>query len=259
MAPGHGHFVWYELMTTDQEAAIRFYGDVVGWTARDAGMPGMAYALLSSAGDDICGVMDLPETARAMGAPPSWIGYVGVDDVDVAAASVAAGGGQVYRAPEDIPGIGRFAVVADPEGAVFALFRGAGEMPPRNPAQRPGLVGWHELMAADRERAFAFYEGQFGWAKDTAVDMGPLGVYQIFNYGSGADGVGGMMTRPPGVTASFWIYYFTTDDITAAEARVIAGGGRIINGPMEVPGGVHIFQAQDPQGAVFAMVGPKRG
>ncbi|WP_127090359.1 VOC family protein [Aquabacter cavernae] len=252
-----GTFVWYELMTTDTEAANRFYADAVGWQTRDAGMPGMAYTLLSSGGDDIAGIMELPENARAMGAPPSWIGYVGVDDVDAGAASVAAGGGQVYRAPQDIPGIGRFAIVADPEGAVFALFQGDGEMPPRNPAMRPGLVGWHELLATDPERAFAFYSGQYGWAKDQAIDMGPLGTYQLFTYGGGSEGVGGMMARPPGVPVSFWTYYFTTDDIVFAEARVIAGGGRIINGPMEVPGGVHIFQALDPQGAVFAMVGPK--
>lgn len=259
MGPEHGRFVWYELMTTDMAAAIRFYEQVVGWSARDAGMPGMAYTLLSSAGDDIAGLMDLPQAARDMGAPPSWIGYVGVDDVDLGAASVAAGGGKVYRAPEDIPGIGRFAVVADPQGAVLALFKGDGEMPARNPAMRPGLVGWHELLAEDRERAFDFYSAQFGWRKDQGIDMGPLGIYQLFAYDGAAEAIGGMMTRPPGVPASFWIYYFTTDDISAAEARVVAAGGRVINGPMEVPGGVHIFQAEDPQGAVFAMVGPKVG
>lgn len=258
MGPTHGHFVWYELMTTDMAAATRFYGEVVGWKARDAGMPGMAYTLLASGSDDIAGLMDLPQSARDMGAPPSWIGHVWVDDVDLGAASFAAGGGQVYRAPEDIPGIGRFAIVADPQGAVLALFKGEGDMPPRDPTPRPGLVPWHELLAEDREAAFAFYAGQFGWRKDTGIDMGPLGTYQMFGYAGGGEAIGGMMTRPPGVPASFWMFYFSCDDITSAQARVTSSGGQIINGPMEVPGGMHIFQALDPQGAVFAMVGPKK-
>lgn len=254
----HGTFVWYELMTTDMAAAETFYKDVVRWQARDSGMGGMAYTILSAPGGDIAGMMTLPEEARQMGAPPSWIGYVAVDDVDTAAASFASAGGKVYREPSDIPNIGRFAVVADPQGAVLAVFKGEGEMPAQpDPKANTGVAGWHELLADDRETAFAFYSAQFGWEKDQGLDMGDLGIYQLWKYKGGKDAVGGMMTRPKEAPVPFWLYYFTCDDIEAAKGRVTAGGGQILNGPMEVPGGVWIFQAMDPQGAIFAMVGPK--
>ncbi|TCT03210.1 VOC family protein [Aquabacter spiritensis] len=259
MADHRGKFVWYELMTTDMPAAQAFYTHVVGWEARDAGMPDMAYSLFSSQGTEIAGLMVLPDQAREMGAPPSWIGYVAVDDVDIGAASFAAAGGKVYRAPSDIPGIGRFAIVADPQGVVLALFRGEGDMPPMpDPSQTPGVVGWHELLTGDGAAAFDFYSGQFGWEKDQGMDMGALGLYQLWRYAGATEAAGGMMTRPPMVPASFWMFYFTCDDIDAAMARVGAGGGQVVNGPMEVPGGAHIFQAMDPQGGVFAMVGPKK-
>ncbi|MEP9378815.1 VOC family protein [Aquabacter sp. CN5-332] len=255
----HGTFVWYELMTTDMAAAEGFYKNVVGWDTRDSGMPGMSYTLLSTGGSDVGGIMTLPDQAKQMGAPPSWIGYVAVDNVDTAAAAYAAGGGKIYRDPSDIPTVGRFAIVADPQGAVLSLFKGEGEMrPPLDPMATLGAVGWHELLTEDREKAFTFYSGQFGWEKDTAMDMGEMGIYQLWKYAGDSNAIGGMMTRPPGVPASFWMFYFTCDDIDAAQGRVTAGGGQVVNGPMEVPGGAWIFQAMDPQGAMFSMVGPRK-
>ncbi|MGQ9371345.1 VOC family protein [Azospirillum sp. ST 5-10] len=264
MSSVQGRFVWYELMTTDATAALAFYRDVVGWDGRDAGMPGMAYTILSAGEAAIGGLMDLPEEARAAGARPGWIGYVAVDDVDAAAAAVTAGGGAVHRAPADIPGVGRFAIVADPGGAVFALFVGGPcdgpaaappVAPPAAPMGRPGHVGWHELYAADREAAAAFYAGLFGWTKGDALDMGPLGIYQLF--ARDGETLGGMMTRPDSVPAPFWLYYVQVAGIDAAADRVWAGGGRILLGPQEVPGGAWIVQCLDPQGAIFALVGPR--
>ena len=115
-------FVWYELMTTDRAAAEAFYRAVVGWEiqACDGGMP---YSIANAGGRPAAGIMDLPEEARAAGMPPAWVGYVGVADVDAAADEVREAGGAVHREPADIPGIGRFAVVADPQGAVFAVIK----------------------------------------------------------------------------------------------------------------------------------------
>lgn len=257
MAISHGSFVWYELMTTDAAAAEAFYRDVVGWKTRDAGMPGMAYTLLEVAGAPVAGLMTLPAEAAQSGARPGWIGYVAVDDVDAAAKSFAAAGGTIYRAPDDIPGIGRFAVAADPQGAVICLFRGSGDMgPPAPPAGTPGTIGWHELMATDWQPAFDFYAAQFGWTKAEAHDMGPMGLYQLF--AKDGETVGGMMTKPAEVPVAYWGYYFNTEAIDAAAARVTAAGGKILFGPMEVPGGSWVVQGLDPQGAVFALVAPKR-
>ncbi len=259
MTSMHGTFVWYELMTTDMAGAELFYKSVIGWDARDSGMSDMPYTLFSTGGTDIAGMMELPDQARQMGAPSSWIGYVAVDDVDTATASIAAGGGRIYRNPSDIPGIGRFSIVADPQGAIISLFKGDGDMGAvPDPMTTSGVVGWHELLTQERESAFTFYSGQFAWEKDQGIDMGPMGIYQLWKYAGSAKAAGGMMTRPPGVPVSFWLYYFTCDDIDAAQSRVTAGGGQILNGPLEVPGGAWVFQAMDPQGAMFAMVGPRK-
>lgn len=244
-----GRFVWYELMTTDTEAATAFYSDVVGWGARDSGMPGFDYTIFTAADSDTGGMMKLPPGAQQ----PGWIGYVHTDDVDAAAARVAQAGGAVHRTAEDIPGVGRFAVVADPQGAAFVLFRPSTEMdgPPKPPGTM-GHAGWHELHAAEWQSAFAFYADQFGWTKDAAIDMGPMGTYQLFAAGGVA--IGGMMTRVEAMPS--WLFYFNVPDINAAVARVATGGGHVLSGPMEVPGGGWIIQCRDPQGAMFALLRP---
>jgi len=253
-----GKFVWCEYMGNDLEAAVDFYTGVVGWSAKDAGMGfGFAYEIVSTGSTMVAGMMDIPAEAKAMGARPGWLGYIWVEDVDKAAPKLTAVGGKVLKAPADIQGVGRFAVVADLEGAVFMLFRDAGGSPPPPPPPgTPGLIGWRELHAGDGAAAFAFYSGQFGWTKARDFDMGPMGVYHIFDSGHGD--MGGIFTKRPETPAPFWLYYFNVDAIDAAARRVAAKGGRIVNGPMEVPGGQWIVQGLDPQDAMFALVAPKR-
>jgi uncharacterized protein len=249
-------FVWYELMTTDTAAASAFYSKVIGWSAKDAGMPGMTYTIFSAGDASVGGMMDLPDMVRQSGGGPSWIGYVGVDDVDASAAAVTKTGGAVYRQPDDIPGVGRFAIIADPQGAVLALFKAAGGMSRPDAADGPGHGRWHELHTQDNTAAFAFYSKLFGWKKGDALDMGPIGVYQLFN--AGDEGLGGMMNNvPPAPPMPYWLYYFSVDSIEAAKKRVGAAGGEVLNGPHEVPGGAWIIQCLDPQGAMFALVGPR--
>ncbi|THK36057.1 VOC family protein [Ensifer sp. MPMI2T] len=256
MTGQHGKFVWYELMTTDTKAAQTFYENVIGWRGSDAGMPGIEYTLLSVGDRHVAGLMTMPEGALDMKIPPAWLGYVAVDDVDAAAAKLTADGGNVHRAPDDIPGVGRFAIVSDPHGAVFALFKGTSEEPPALDQMAAGNVGWHELMAGDLDTAFPFYSNLFGWTKDQAMDMGDMGTYQIFAW-SGTP-IGGMMTRPKDVPAPYWLYYFNVEALDSAIERAKAGGAKIVLEPMEVPGGSWIVQCIDPQGALFALVAPKR-
>jgi predicted enzyme related to lactoylglutathione lyase len=247
------NFVWYELMTSDAKAAEAFYTWVVGWTAKDAGQTGMAYTLLSAGDTPVAGLMALDKEACDAGARPAWIGYIGVSDVDANAGRITRTGGKLHVPPTDIPNIGRFAMVSDPQGAVFNLFKPVSDMPaaPADPAT-PGTIGWHELMAADGEKAFAFYADLFGWTKDEAIDMGAMGRYQLF--AAGGPAIGGMMTKPAEVPAPFWGYYFQVDAVGAALERLKAAGGAVINGPMEVPGGSWIVQGIDPQGAMFSLV-----
>ena len=251
-----GQFVWYDVMTTDVPAAKTFYEQVIGWEGRDSGMEGAQYTLFSAGSAMVGGLMPIPDDAKKMGAGPCWTGYVAVADVDQGVQRVKQLGGMVHRAPADIPGVGRFAVVADPHGAVFILFKGQGEAPPTPPDGTHGHVGWHELRAGDGESDFAFYVEMFGWMKLDAMDMGAMGKYLIFSTGGGP--AGGIMTKTPDMPMPFWLYYFNVDAIDAAAARVKKGGGKVVNGPMEVPGGSWIVQCVDPQGAMFALVAPKK-
>jgi uncharacterized protein len=245
------NFGWYELMTTDTAAAGAFYSNVVGWTTREVGAPPMPYTTFEVNGVGVAGMMTLPKDAGPM---PAWIGYIHVPDVDAAVDRVVAAGGKMHKEPTDVPGMLRFSVVIDPQGAAFILFTASPNMPtPERPAMgTPGTIGWHELMAVDGASAFDFYSGQFGWTKGEAHDMGPMGTYQLFDI----NGVpsGGMMTKPANLPAPFWSYYFQVDGIKAALDRVKAGGGTVVNGPAPVPGGSWILQANDPQGAFFCLV-----
>jgi len=255
MPDSPNRFVWYELLTTDPDAAKAFYGDVAGWTAQDVPMPGMTYTLLNVGDQQVGGLMATPPDALAMGVPPCWTGYVGVDDVDAAAGKAAGLGGSVQRPPDDIPGVGRFAIVADPQGAVFALFHSDQAAPEWAPPGTLGHFGWHELYADDVDKAFDFYAAMFGWRKDTAMDMGPAGTYQLFGIGERV--CGGIMKRPAAFPGCAWLYYVNVPDIDVAVARVKTGGGQIHNGPEQVPGGDWIVQAQDPQAAQFALLGKR--
>ncbi len=256
MVNSHGRFVWYELMTTDIKIAKAFYASVVGWGARDASMPGSAYKLFTIGNSPVAGLVNLPEDARRKSAAPHWIGYVGVEDVDAAVDRIKQLGGAVHVPPTDVPDISRFSVVADPQMATLALVKGrrSGQAQSAGP-DAPGRVGWHELLAADWEKAFAFYGELFGWEKADS-HVGVMGAYQGFS--AGGEPIGGMFTKPATLPLPFWLYYFNIDDIRAAAQRVEAGGGQILYGPTEVPGGRWIVHCTDPQGAIFGLLDRRR-
>jgi predicted enzyme related to lactoylglutathione lyase len=200
MPVGEGGFVWYEYMAGDDAAAVDFYTRVVGWRAEDSGMPGPRYTLLKAGDRPVAGVMTFPD---AKDWPIRWVAHIATSDVDAMAARVTQAGGAVHRPPTDIPGIGRFAVVADPQGASFMLFRAAGTPAPDLAPGTPGAFGWHELHTTDWQAAWAFYQGLFGWEKSQATDMGTMGLYQTFT----VNGVwaGGMLNEPA-APAPHWLF-----------------------------------------------------
>lgn len=250
----HGTPCWYELMTTDLEAARDFYAAVIGWGFSDAGMTGFRYLLANIGGSDVAGFM-LPPMPDAP--PPFWMVYLAVEDCAETARAIAASGGAVHKGPAEIPNVGQFAIVSDPQGAVFALLQplpgstGGGAFNPR----LPGHGNWHELQTPDQAAAQDFYGDMFGWEKTASMPMGDFGSYDIVA-ANGTD-LGGMMPLNTGVTRPFWLPYFGVGGIGAAMERITAQGGAVTNGPHEVPGGAHVVQATDPQGAAFALVGPK--
>ena len=246
-----GRFVWHELMTTDTEAAADFYGKVVGWsTQRWSG--DSEYTLFMTPSGPMAGLMLLPEEAKAMNVPPNWLSYIGTPDVDATAQLAAQLGGEVLRAPDDVPGVGRFAVLADPHGAAFGIM--TLESPsPDTPHIELGDFSWHELATSDWETAFDFYSDLFGWVKTESMDMGPgLGVYQM--YGWQGRTIGGMFNMPASAPGpSYWMPYAKIPDAKGAASAITRASGQVINGPMEVPGGDWITQGIDPQGAVFSV------
>ena len=247
-----GKFGWYELMTSDTAAAGKFYSSVVGWTTQDVGMPGMPYTTFNVDGVGITGMLTVP------GAPNMWVGYIHVDNVDAKVEEIVAAGGKLWRPATDVPGMLRFAVMSDPQGAAIVIFTSNPDMP--TPANRPapptpGTIGWHELYTTDIDGGFDFYNKLFGWTKLSDMDMGPMGLYRLFDEGDHKEmGDGGMMNKAPQMPVSCWGFYFCVESIKAAVKRVESGGGTVINGPMQVPGGGWIINGQDPQGAMFSLV-----
>ena len=254
MSDYRGSFCWYELMSPDTAASLSFYEPVVGWSA--APQPGgdPPYMVLLAGHVGVGGVMQLTPEMTAGGARPTWLGYIGVDDVDLYAERTVKAGGAVHKAPADIPGVGRFAMAADPHGAPFVLFKPStdGERLP-GVTTEPGYVAWRELLADDGPEAFDFYASVFGWTKVEAIDMGPMGVYQLFADRQDGEAVGGMMTRPPHTPTPVWNYYIEVESVDAAMVRLKAAGGTVLNGPHQVPGGKWIVQGADPQGATVCL------
>jgi predicted enzyme related to lactoylglutathione lyase len=244
-----GRFVWYELLTSDPKAAIAFYTETIGWKTQP--WENGDYTMWVGSQGPLGGTMKLPPEAAKMGAPPHWQANVGVADVDAAVAKAKKLGAKVYVEPQDIPKIGRFSVIADPQGATLSLFKGSEPMSLHDTGKH-GEFTWNELLTNDKEAAFKFYQELFGWEQMHLHDMGPMGTYLI--YGIGGKQLGGMFNKPKEMPMPpAFVYYIEVDDLDAALARAKAKGAAVLNGPMEVPGGARIVQLKDPQGAAFAM------
>ena len=240
-----GKFVWFDLMTPDTKAALAFYSQNLGF-GQQAWEGGMPYTMFKSGEETFGGVMELPKEAIDMGAPPHWLGYVGVDDLDASLARAAALGAKIYRGATDIPGAGRFGILADPTGATFAMFQSA------NPSGADlQAVAWVELMSTDPARAMAFYSELFGWVPTEAMDLGEMGTYQMF--GTKEHSFGGLQKSAPNMPMSAWAYYFAVDAAGARMAAATAAGSKVLYGPMPVPGNGFAGLLVDPQGAAFGV------
>jgi predicted enzyme related to lactoylglutathione lyase len=245
-----GRFVWYDLMTTDTKAAIGFYSEVVGWKTQE--FPGEGHYTMWLGGQGpLGGVMALPDEVKKMGVPPNWMANVEVADVDKTVARVRELGGRVHREPSNIPTVGRFAVIADPQGAAVSIFKPDNAMTGHDSTKHGEFV-WNELVTTDQTAAFAFYHEIFGWEKLLDHDMGPMGNYLI--YGRNGQQLGGMFNKPKEMPMPpSFIYYVQVDSLDAALACAKNMGAKVLNGPMEVPGGARIVQLMDPQGAAIAL------
>lgn len=246
-----GRPLWYELLTTDMKAAEKFYTAIVGWTvAPFDGSTGPYDMWMRPGGAPVGGVMKIPE---GMNFPPHWVMYVGVPKLEDAIARIQRLGGGMLSPVIEVPNVGRMQVMKDPQGALFAIHEPAPSSPdtPEAPPEL-GEVSWRELYTTDAAAAMKFYSELFGWRETQAMDMGPMGKYHIF--GRKWD-LGGMMNKPKEMAQvpPNWGLYFRVDDVDKGAERVKANGGRVLNGPMEVPGGDRVVNCMDPQGAAFAL------
>lgn len=247
---GTGRLTWYELLTTDMKAAEAFYTAVVGWSvAPFEGSPQPYDMWMRADGVPIGGVMSIPE---GMNFPPHWGMYVAVTNLDDAVRKIEQLGGQGLSPVIEVPNVGRFRTMLDPQGAAFSIHEPSG--PPTSLEAPPeiGDISWHELVTTDGEAALKFYTDFFGWTHTESMDMGPMGKYHMFGRGFP---LGGIMTKPAEMAQvpSHWNLYIRVPDVHEAAERVKANGGQILNGPMEVPGGDWIVNAMDPQGAAFSL------
>ena len=246
-----GRFIWHELVTTDPDAAAAFYSKVVPWKTQDSGMP--SYTLWMAGKTQVGGLTGLPDSAEA-GSPPHWIIYIATPDVDATVAEVERLGGKIVKEPADIPNMGRFAVLTDPQGATFAVYTPPGPPPEGSVGAKPGHgeFTWHELATTDAAAALDFYAELFGWEKGPSHDMGAMGTYHLINlYGAQA---GGAYNLQGNATPPHWLSYVQVADCTEATDVAKDAGARVLNGPLEVPGGSWITMLQDPQGGSFAVV-----
>lgn len=263
MANPPGSFIWYELMTTDANAAAKFYGAVVGWKIPEHPGPkspaGRDYrGIARSDGGSAGGVLQLTQDMQAHGAKPTWLPYLYVKDVDAASKAIVEEGGKVHLPKMSLP-VGDIAMVADPLGTPFYVMRPI--PPPGKPDAASDVFDpraaqharWNELASPDLARAKAFYAKHFGFEFREVMNMGPMGDYCFIDHGGVRLGAI-MQKRESGGVAS-WLIYFGVASAKQAKAAIEAGGGRILNGPHQVPGGDWIVTATDPQGAVFGCVG----
>jgi len=254
-----GDYIWYELMTPDPEGSKAFYDAVVGWNIGKAEEAYNGYRMIGADGGFAGGVLPLNAEMQQHGARPTWLGYIHVTDVDQSIKSIEQAGGKALMPATDIPNVGRIAMVADPQGAPFYVMK---PIPPEGRENEPSTVfspgkdgrcSWNELSTSDAVAARRFYGEQFGWTSDEFMDMGEHGEYRFFDHhGVRLGAVSGMMNQDQ---HPHWRYYFRVPSVSKAKETAEAKGGKVVMGPMEVPGGDHIIIGFDPQGAEFALVG----
>jgi predicted enzyme related to lactoylglutathione lyase len=258
-----GEFIWYELMSPDPVAAKAFYDQVVGWEIEAEPAGEMDYRMITRGdGGNAGGVLRLTDEMRTHGAQPMWLGYINVDDVDAEVAATEAEGGKALMPAFDAPGVGRIALVTDPQGNPFYIMKPT--PPANNPdaksdvfsVDQPQHVRWNDLASTDQDGSIAFYTKHFGWTQERAMPMGEMGDYKFIQK-DGTD-IGAIMRKLPQHPRAGWTFYIGVDDIDRAVAAVKDGGGTLASEPMEIPGGEYSVHATDPQGAFFGLVGPRK-
>ncbi|HXU69846.1 MAG TPA: VOC family protein [Polyangia bacterium] len=256
MATEGSRFVWRELMTGDVARAVQFYTRLFGWKTEVMDMGTMKYTIVKNGDKQVGGIYQTPPEAR--GTPPNWLGYVSVDNVDGACEKAVKLGAKIMMPPMDIPNVGRWAVLTDPQGAAVAPFRGNQAPQPTPTRAQPGEFCWDELMTNDVAGAVKFYTQLFGWAA-VEHDMGAHGKYTLFKkQGTEKDqnvpGLGGAMAMPKDAKhPPYWMHYIEHADVDKGAAMARELGGQMFVPPTDIPNIGRFSVFADPTGAHFAL------
>lgn len=248
-----GEFVWHDLATSDLAGATTFYTDLIGWSSAPMENVPMEYIGFHAGDAVVAGAMALTEDMKKVGAPSAWTPCIATENIEATCAKVKELGGNVLNAPSEVPG-GRFALLQDPQDAVFETFQSNENQDSEQHADPPvGHFCWYDLNTTDWEGARAFYGELFGWGESGSMDS-PGGTYWMFKSQSGDRTVGGLSNMAATMNVpAHWLCYITVADLDAALEQLKAAGGQVHNGPMEVPGGDRIAHCMDPQGAAIAL------
>ena len=249
-----GSFCWIELGTTDQQAAKKFYGDLLGWTPLDFPMgPDDFYTIFNLDGRNTSAAYTLKPEMISQGVPPHWMLYMAVASADDTAAKAVPAGGKLIAGPFDVMTFGRMAVLQDPAGASFSLWqpmshKGIGI------AGVPGTLCWADLNTPDPAGATKFYQELFGW-QFTPGEDDTSGYLHIKN---GETFIGGL---PPAAMLNpnappHWMLYFLVKDCDASTAQARASGATVYMEPMTLEKVGRFSVLADPQGAVFSLFQP---
>jgi hypothetical protein len=252
-----GGFIWYELMTSDAEGAKDFYEAVVGWSIGEPVPNANGYRMIGrSDGGFAGGILPISDDMASNGARPGWLGYVHVADVDATVRDIEQAGGSIWMPPTDIGTAGRVALVTDPQAAPFYV------MTPKPPEGNPDAqsdvfspnavqrCAWNELATSDLDAAKRFYTERFGWVLGDAMPMGPMGDYQFIH--ANGERIGAMFA--PGDLRPAWRFCFRVESLERSIDAIRSGGGKILFGPTDVPGGGRIVQANDSEGVFFMVI-----
>jgi uncharacterized protein len=245
-----GKFVWHQLMTRDVPGAKKFYSKLAGWKAQPWPLD-PNYTVCQADIGPVAGIMAIPADMSA-DVPSHWLQYIGTRDVDGTAEAAVRAGGSVVKPPSDMPGAGRYALLQDPQGAMFAILDPENARAESPGAPSPGSFSWHELATSDNEAAFAFYSTLFGWDAIRRMDMGPAGTYLIFGW-NGQERGGMYITAPNMPLPPNWLPYVNVPSADAGFALAISTGAKAMMAPMDVPGGSRIASFMDSAGAAFAV------
>lgn len=260
----HGDFVWYELQTSDIDAAKLFYGPLLGWQFSLSSATAPRYETCLAQDDqtqqthEVGGILELTSDMQEGGCSPAWLGYIEVEDITQAVTSLTEAGGKLLMPVKTLEHVGNICVVSDPQGVPFYLI--CSSSPKHSLAfayDRPriGHCAWNELVTSDKDAAWTFYQSQFGWAQDGSMDMGDMGSYDFIRH---RNMIGAMMNIPAPGLPPFWNFYFRVADIDTAVKYITDNSGTITQEPMEIPGGEFVISAQDPQGANFQLIGSRK-